>query len=69
MGLAALKSESLSLELVERHYIAAVCEKYAWQVTDAARHLGISRKTLYDKMKRYGLMRPEKKRDEKQRAS
>lgn len=67
--LACLKSEALSLELVERHYIAAVCEKYAWQVTDAARHLGISRKTLYDKMKRYALMRPERARRKRQRAS
>lgn len=58
-GLAGSEKEALSLEYVERHYIAAVCARYAWQVTDAARHLGISRKTLYDKMKRYKLNRPD----------
>ncbi|HNL09360.1 MAG TPA: helix-turn-helix domain-containing protein, partial [Turneriella sp.] len=63
------EKDTLSLELVERHYIAAVCERYAWQVTDAARHLGISRKTLYDKMRRYKLARPEKGGSGSQRAS
>lgn len=59
-GLAGGEKEALSLEDVERNYIAAVCERYGWQVTDAARHLRISRKTLYDKMRRYKLERPEK---------
>lgn len=59
-GLAGGEKEALSLEDVERSYIAAVCERYGWQVTDAARHLRISRKTLYDKMRRYKLERPEK---------
>lgn len=68
-NLAGGEKDALSLELVERHYIAAVCERYAWQVTDAARHLGISRKTLYDKMRRYKLARPEKSGSGRQRAS
>ena len=58
-GLAGAEREALSLDYVERHYIAAVCARYGWQVTEAARHLGISRKTLYDKMRRYKLSRPE----------
>lgn len=58
-GLAGGERDHLSLDLVERHYIAAVCARYGWQVTDAARHLGISRKTLYDKMRRYKLSRPD----------
>jgi DNA-binding protein Fis len=58
-GLAGSEKEPLSLDAVERSYIAAVCERYGWQVTEAARHLAISRKTLYDKMKRYKLTRPE----------
>lgn len=58
-GLAGSEREALSLDYVERHYIAAVCARYGWQVTEAARHLGISRKTLYDKMRRYKLSRPE----------
>lgn len=57
-GLAAADEQTLSLDIVERNYIAAVCERYAWQVTEAARHLKISRKTLYDKMRRYKLERP-----------
>lgn len=58
-NLAGGEKEALSLDFVERNYIAAVCERYAWQVTEAARHLKISRKTLYDKMRRYKLNRPE----------
>ncbi len=58
-SLAAGAKETLSLDFVESNYIAAVCQRYAWQVTDAARHLGISRKTLYDKMRRYKIARPE----------
>jgi DNA-binding protein Fis len=58
-GLASSEKAPLSLDSVERNYIAAVCERYGWQVTEAARHLSISRKTLYDKMRRYKLMRPE----------
>jgi DNA-binding protein Fis len=68
-NLAAGEKALLSLDHVERHYIAAVCERYAWQVTDAARHLGISRKTLYAKMRRYKLARPEKSESDSQRAS
>lgn len=58
-GLAGGEKDALSLDFVERSYIAAVCERYGWQVTEAARHLSISRKTLYDKMRRYKLARPE----------
>ncbi len=58
-GLASSEKQALSLDFVERSYIAAVCERYGWQVTEAARHLSISRKTLYDKMRRYKLARPE----------
>lgn len=58
-NLAGGEKDALSLDYVERNYIAAVCERYAWQVSDAARHLRISRKTLYDKMRRYKLARPD----------
>jgi DNA-binding NtrC family response regulator len=58
-NLAGGAKETLSLDFVESNYIAAVCQRYAWQVTEAARHLGISRKTLYDKMRRYKIARPE----------
>jgi len=59
-GLATSGADTMSLESVERNYIVAVCERYAWQVTEASRHLKISRKTLYDKMRRYNLERPSK---------
>lgn len=68
-GLAGGEREALSLDYVERHYIAAVCARYGWQVTEAARHLGISRKTLYDKMRRYKLSRPESGRRNQGKAS
>lgn len=62
-SLVSDEKNTLSLEAVERHYIAAVCQRYGWQVTEAARHLRISRKTLYDKMRRYKIARPEKRKN------
>ncbi|HRP70488.1 MAG TPA: helix-turn-helix domain-containing protein [Turneriella sp.] len=61
-NLASGEKNSMSLENVEKHYITAVCQRYGWQVTEAARHLQISRKTLYDKMRRYKISRPDKKK-------
>ena len=48
-----------SLEDVERRHVAAVLAQTNGNVTQAARVLGIDRMTLYNKMKRYGLKRPE----------
>jgi len=45
----------LSLEDVERAYISEVLEQTAGKKTMAAKILGISRKTLLEKRKRYGL--------------
>lgn len=45
----------LSLEELERNYIAEVLEHTRGKKTMAARILGISRKTLLEKRKRYGL--------------
>ncbi len=44
-----------SLEEVEREHIAAVLHRLRGHKSDAARVLGISRKTLLDKRKRYAL--------------
>jgi two-component system, NtrC family, response regulator AtoC len=47
----------LMLEEVERRYIAATLEATAGELDEVAQHLGISRKTLWEKRKRYGLAR------------
>jgi DNA-binding NtrC family response regulator len=44
-----------SLEDVERRYIAATLQQVRGNQTEAARLLGISRKALWEKRKRYGL--------------
>jgi two-component system response regulator AtoC len=55
--------EPVSLEEVERRHVAAVLAWTNGNVTQAARVLGIDRMTLYNKMKRYGLRRPEEAED------
>jgi DNA-binding NtrC family response regulator len=44
-----------TLEDVERRYIAATLREVRGNQTEAARILGISRKALWEKRKRYGL--------------
>ncbi len=39
----------------EKRYITGVLEKYKWNRTRAAEHLGVERKTLYLKMKNFGI--------------
>ncbi len=55
----ALRPDTLarrpSLEAVERRYIAATLRHVRGSQTDAAKILGISRKALWEKRKRYGL--------------
>jgi DNA-binding NtrC family response regulator len=48
-------SKLRSLEEIERETIAATLEATHYKITMAAQILGISRKTLLDKRKRYGL--------------
>jgi DNA-binding NtrC family response regulator len=47
----------LSLEEIEKQHIARVLEFTAWNKTRASQILGINRKTLLEKRKRYGLDR------------
>jgi DNA-binding NtrC family response regulator len=54
-AIAELASAKLSLEAVERLYIARILESVGGRVGEAAGILGIHRKTLLDKRKRYGL--------------
>jgi DNA-binding NtrC family response regulator len=53
---SAAQSEGLrSLEAVEREVIAATLETTRYQISRSADILGISRKTLLEKRKKYGL--------------
>jgi len=51
---------NLSLAEVEKQVIPAVLEDTGWNVKAAATVLGIDRSTLYEKIKKYGIERPEK---------
>jgi len=48
-----------TLEDVERSHIGHVLEETGWNLSRAARILEIDRTTLYSKLKRYGLRRPQ----------
>ncbi len=50
--------EDLSLQAMERRHIQAVLRRCEFNVTHAARMLGIDRVTLYNKMRKYGIQRP-----------
>jgi DNA-binding NtrC family response regulator len=54
---AAPKDVSLSLEQAERELLAQALDKAAWNVTLAARLLGISRDTLRYRIEKHGLSR------------
>lgn len=49
---------ALSLEALERRHIASVLGAHGWHQGRAAQTLGISAKTLYRKIREYGLERP-----------
>ena len=52
---AAPKPQALSLEEVEKQHIKRVLEMTDWNISQAAKALGIERATLYNKIKKYGL--------------
>ncbi|HZT72349.1 MAG TPA: sigma 54-interacting transcriptional regulator [Terriglobales bacterium] len=52
---AAVAAEEKTLEQVEKEYIAAVLQRHRGKKSETARVLGISRKTLLEKRKRYHL--------------
>lgn len=54
-GTSAQLAELRSLEAVEREVIAATLEATHYQISRSAQILGISRKTLLEKRKKYGL--------------
>jgi len=58
VGAAGAVAGLRSLEEVEREVIAATLEATRYRVGRAAEVLGLSRKTLLEKRKKYGLQRP-----------
>jgi transcriptional regulator of acetoin/glycerol metabolism len=50
---------SLSLDDVEKAHIVGVLENNNWNISHAARVLGIDRVTIYKKLLKYGIKRPE----------
>ena len=50
-----------ALEAVEKEHIQKILKRTNWNVTQAAKILKIDRVTLYNKIKRYGFSKPEKK--------
>lgn len=53
---AAVQAPAFStLEEMERGMIGQAMARYAGNLTEVARQLGITRQTLYNKIKRYGL--------------
>jgi DNA-binding NtrC family response regulator len=49
----------VSLAEIERRHIADVLERAGWNISRAAEILDIDRATIYNKIKRYGLERPD----------
>jgi DNA-binding NtrC family response regulator len=51
-------------ELAERHYVEATLRAFGWNVTRAAKALGIERTNLHKKLKALGIERDGDERDE-----
>ena len=49
------EAKALSLSEVEKEHIARTLQQTKWNISQAARLLDIDRKTLYDKIRKYGL--------------
>ncbi|UBM25894.1 sigma-54-dependent Fis family transcriptional regulator [Pseudomonas sp. p1(2021b)] len=56
-GQARSHNDPATLEGAERAALLAVLEEKRWHMTHAAEHLGISRNTLYRKLRKHGLAR------------
>ncbi len=52
-------SSDLSLSEVEKNHILNVLEAHNWNITTAAKLLGIDRVTIYKKLRKYGITRPQ----------
>ena len=51
----ASRELNTDLDLMEREHVRAVLEKCAWNKYKAAKMMGISRSTLYSKIRKHGL--------------
>ena len=51
------------IDACEKRYIEQVLSAHAWRVGETADALGISRKTLWEKMKKHGVAEPAKRAD------
>ena len=56
-----LRLPSKSLPLAEATLIRRVLEETGWNLKRAARELDIARGTLYSKMNKYGIQRPDER--------
>jgi len=52
-------SSGLSLEDVEKKHLLRILESNQWNISQSARILGIDRVTIYKKLKKFGIDRPE----------
>jgi transcriptional regulator of acetoin/glycerol metabolism len=50
---------ALTLDEAERQHVARVLQQEGWAVQRAADVLGISRTSLYERIRKFGLARPE----------
>jgi DNA-binding NtrC family response regulator len=57
MGAATPEHLADYLAKCERAYITQMLDQHAWRITETAGHLGISRKALWDKMRRLEIAR------------
>ena len=59
-GTEGLRSETLDayLRACEREFIARALDEHGWRVTQTAAELGISRKNLWEKMRKLGIQGP-----------
>ena len=55
MGREVMSSSIESLDDLEKKHITRILEKYNWNISRAARALGVDRATLYNKIKKYKL--------------
>lgn len=51
----ASNEQSTTLEAMERNAIAAAIKLHGGNMSEVARHLGITRQTLYNKLRKYGI--------------
>lgn len=51
----SVKEQSTTLESMERNAIISAVKQYNGNMSEVARHLGITRQTLYNKLRKYGI--------------